>query len=244
MNAAPRRPRLDRAAPKAGRAGSDAPSSPLVVSALGTGAMLFDADGGASPDPAVQHRIWAIAEVAELWPGVRETMPGMNNLLVVFDDQALVPEALAAQVQQAWLQPSQAVRVARTVELPVVYGGAGGPDLAALAEHAGLDVHATAQLHAQATYTVFFLGAHPGFAYLGGLDPRLHMPRRAQPRPQVRAGTVAIGGAQTGVVAQVSPSGWQLLGVTDAAFFDPLRVPPALLAPGDQVRFRVEKVEA
>lgn len=217
---------------------------PLRASALGVGATLFEAGDAAEPDRDVQERIWALADAAERWPGVSEAMPGMNNLLLVFDPQALAPNDLAAQVQQAWLAPRPRTRAPRIVELPVVYGGAHGPDLVALAERAGLDVAATARLHAEATYTVFFLGAHPGFAYLAGLDPRLHAPRHAQPRLKVPAGTVSIGGAQTGVQARDLPSGWQSLGRTEAAFFDAHREPPALLAPGDQVRFRVERIDA
>ncbi|WP_375509181.1 allophanate hydrolase subunit 1 [uncultured Caballeronia sp.] len=93
-------------------------------------------------------------------------------------------------------------------------------------------------------YRVYFLGAHAGFGYLGGLDPRLHVPRLEQPRVSVPAGSVAIGGVQTGVIAQTSPSGWNLIGSTDVTFFNVGATPPALLAPGDRVRFHVSRVEA
>lgn len=218
------------------------PIPALQVSHLGTGALLFAPNEALSL--SIQERIWTVAGEAERWPGVCEVVPGMNNLLVVFDPLALPPQAVIDRVNQAWLQPARAARKAKTVELPVVYGGEFGPDLAEVAAHAGMEVREVVKLHAEASYTVYFLGAHPGFAYLAGLDPKLHTPRRAQPRLKVAAGTVAIGGAQTGAIAQTSPSGWQLIGMTEPRFFDPERSPPALLAPGDRVRFRVERIES
>ncbi|MGI4983367.1 MAG: 5-oxoprolinase subunit B family protein, partial [Janthinobacterium lividum] len=90
----------------------------------------------------------------------------------------------------------------------------------------------------------YFLGFQPGFAYLGGLDPRLHTPRHATPRLQVPAGSVGIGGEQTGVYPAVSPGGWQLVGYSDLPFFDAQREPPCLMQPGDQVRFTIASVTA
>ena len=95
-------------------------------------------------------------------------------------------------------------------------------------------------LHSQAVYTVFFLGFQPGFAYLGGLPEALHTPRRAQPRLKVKAGSVGIGGAQTGVYPLSSPGGWNLIGHTSTPVFDPAAAAPCWLAPGDTVRFEVE----
>lgn len=208
----------------------------LRASPLGCGALLFEPD--APFGDAVQRRVWQVAAQARAWGGVRETVPGMNNLMVVFDPSAADPEEITRQVRAAWQCEPAGAEAGKLVEIPVLYGGAGGPDLAEVSRHAGLDIDAVVQLHAQATYTVYFLGAHPGFAYLGGLPEPLHTPRRAEPRLQVRHGTVAIGGMQAGVVAQTSPSGWQLIGTTDLSFFDPAAQPPALLAPGDRVRFQ------
>ena len=98
--------------------------------------------------------------------------------------------------------------------------------------------------HTQAEYVVFFLGFQPGFAYMGGLDRTLHMPRRAEPRLEVPAGSVGIGGEQTGIYPAASPGGWQLLGRTDLKLFDPARNPPTLMQPGDRVRFKALEVLA
>ena len=93
------------------------------------------------------------------------------------------------------------------------------------------------RLHQSGEYTVFFLGFQPGFAYLGGMDRRLATARRKEPRLAVPAGSLAIGGEQTGIYPSASPGGWQLIGRTSVALFDPARDPPSLLLPGDSVRF-------
>ena len=91
---------------------------------------------------------------------------------------------------------------------------------------------------------MFFLGFQPGFAYLGGLDETLHTPRRAAPLLEVPAGSVCIGGAQTGIYPARSPGGWQLIGRTTCVLFDPSRQPPTLLLPGDRVRFTIAEIHA
>ncbi len=93
-------------------------------------------------------------------------------------------------------------------------------------------------MHSGAGYTVRFCGFAPGFAYLDGLDPRLHVPRRDDPRTSIPAGSVAIAGEFAGVYPRASPGGWRLLGRTDASLWDVDRDPPALLTPGTRVRFR------
>ncbi|HZW52205.1 MAG TPA: 5-oxoprolinase subunit PxpB, partial [Rudaea sp.] len=123
------------------------------------------------------------------------------------------------------------------IEIAVTYGGQCGPDLADVAAHTGLSEEEVVARHGAAEYRVAMLGFTPGFAYLLGLDPALHMPRRATPRTRVPAGSVAIGGAQTGVYPRETPGGWHLIGRTTASLFDPARDPPALLKPGMRVKF-------
>lgn len=122
-------------------------------------------------------------------------------------------------------------------EIVVEYGGAAGPDLPALAERAGLDAAAYINCHAAVEYSVAFLGFQPGFPYLHGLPCALHAPRRASPRVRVVTGSVAIGGGYTGIYTASGPGGWHIIGHTTAVIFDPQRVAPALLMPGDRVRF-------
>ncbi|POR45499.1 KipI family sensor histidine kinase inhibitor [Paraburkholderia eburnea] len=222
---------------------------------LGDEALVCEAPPPATLD--VQRRIWAVAAIARGWDAVREAVPGMNNLTITFDALGADAAALAQALEAAWheahvgdaLNPHAANAAATTdiaegreVEIPVRYGGEAGPDLGAVARHTGLAPADVAARHAAGVYTVFFLGFQPGFAYLGGLDTALHAPRRREPRVAVPAGSVGIGGAQTGIYPARSPGGWQLIGRTALSLFDPARNPPTLLMPGDRVRFVIEHI--
>jgi KipI family sensor histidine kinase inhibitor len=109
--------------------------------------------------------------------------------------------------------------------------------LVGLAQQAGMDMAAYISSHSAVEYTVAFLGFQPGFPYLRGLPSGLRAPRRASPRVRVPAGSVAVGGGYCGIYPASGPGGWHLVGHTDAVLFDPLRAAPALLLPGDRVRF-------
>ncbi|MDR5744229.1 5-oxoprolinase subunit PxpB [Caballeronia sp. LZ029] len=210
------------------------------IHSLGDAALVCEAAPPATLD--CQRRIWALAERARLMPHVVEVVPGMNNLTIVFDPLVADYETLAAELESAWDAAEPTDMDSAEIEIPVHYGGADGPDLAALAKHTGFSVDEVVKRHTQAEYVVFFLGFQPGFAYLGGLDPALAMPRHAEPRLEVPAGSVGIGGAQTGIYPAASPGGWQLLGRTDLKLFDPARNPPTLMQPGDRVRFTALEV--
>ncbi|CAG9182028.1 5-oxoprolinase subunit PxpB [Cupriavidus respiraculi] len=191
----------------------------------------------------VQRRIWAMAERAGDWRGVVDVVPGMNNLTLVFDGQA-DPEALERNLKLAWASGESRNTTGKLVEIPVRYGGEHGPDLADVAAHTGLSPREVVRRHSAGEYVVYFLGFQPGFAYMGGLEPALATPRRAEPRMAVPAGSVGIGGEQTGIYPATAPGGWQLIGHTDAALFVADRDPPSLFAPGDTVRFVAQEVLA
>ncbi|MFM0338678.1 5-oxoprolinase subunit PxpB [Paraburkholderia fungorum] len=200
-----------------------------------------------SPPPATlacQRRVWAAAEAARDWPHVLEVVPGMNNLTLVFDPLEADREALASLLRAAWEAVGEAPPVGRDVDIPVQYGGEFGPDLQVVASHTGMSVREVVQRHSEAEYVVFFLGFQPGFAYMGGLPAALHTPRRSSPRLEVPAGSVGIGGEQTGIYPATSPGGWQLIGRTELPLFDPARRPPTLLQPGDRVRFTIAGIHA
>jgi inhibitor of KinA len=127
---------------------------------------------------------------------------------------------------------------ARVVEIPVSYGGSFGPDLDEVARAHEMTPADVVRLHTSGDYLVYMVGFMPGFAYLGGLPAKLATPRRTTPRTVVPAGTVGIGGSQTGVYPLDSPGGWNLIGKTPLAIFDIKRSPAALLETGDRVRFR------
>jgi inhibitor of KinA len=125
----------------------------------------------------------------------------------------------------------------RTMEIPVCYGGAFGPDIEEVANHGGVTTEEVVELHSSAIYDVHAIGFTPGFPYLAGLIDQLHTPRRASPRVSVPAGSIGIGGRQTGVYPITSPGGWQLIGRTPRPLFDVGWESPALLRVGDRVRF-------
>ena len=213
------------------------------ISLLGTTALLFEAPGAL--DIAPQRRIWSLAHTAQSWPEVREAVPGMNNLMLTFTQLPRSEAALHAlqdRLLQAWAQCQPLPLEGRVVELPVVYGGEEGPHMADVLAHTGLSVDEVVALHSAPLYPVYALGSHPGYCYLGGMDTRIATPRRQVPVLSVPAGSVSIGGVQTGVSASAGPSGWHTIGRTSMEFFDPRQDPPAVLSPGDMIRFRVEKV--
>lgn len=165
---------------------------------------------------------------------VHEAIAGAATVLAVTRPELLpaLHAALPTLVDSCTEQPAHAGPV---ITLEVVYDG---PDLESVAHATGLTREAVVARHTRASYVVRFCGFSPGFAYLDGLDPGLHMPRRAQPRTRVPAGAVAIAGEFTGIYPRASPGGWQLLGHTDAELWRVDRDPPALLTPGTPVRFR------
>lgn len=189
-----------------------------------------------------QQRMWALGASFQARDGITEIVPGMNNLTLAFDESQVDGERLMHELQQGWNNINVSSQSGRLVEIPVCYGGEWGPDLADIAAHTGLSVDEIIRIHSEAEYTVFFIGFQPGFAYLGGMPAVLTTPRRSSPRQAVPAGSVAIGGAQTGVYPKTSPGGWQILGHTDVVLFDPSRAEPSLWMPGDRVKFVVEEV--
>lgn len=195
---------------------------------------------GRAVDPAVNARVVALDRqlCAARRPGLLETVPTYRSLLVLYDPDRLPRPELAALIAAHWPPREEAAGAVRRWRVPVHYGGEHGADLATLAAAAGLTPEAVIGLHAGRDYRVHMIGFAPGFAYLGGLDPRLHASRRTDPRPKTPAGSVSIGGNQTGVSPPLElPSGWQLIGRTPARSYDPARSEPFLFAAGDLIRF-------
>ncbi|OOF47114.1 5-oxoprolinase subunit PxpB [Rodentibacter trehalosifermentans] len=198
------------------------------------------------PPPAElskQQALWKLSELTQPIPDILETVVGMNNLTVFYhfhtDSQHLIHK-----LHQLWesVQTQKTHFQGKLVEIPVHYGGEFGEDLYDVAQFHHTTVKEIINRHTTPTYTVFMMGFQPGFPYLGGLPESLHTPRRDVPRTKVPAGSVGIGGSQTGIYPFTSPGGWQLLGKTDIQLFDANQSPPVLLKAGDQVRFVVEDI--
>ena len=165
-------------------------------------------------------------------PGVRDVLSTYRSVAIHLDPAA-DRIGLRPRLERV-LAGAAPVLDGKRIEVPIVYDG---PDLEAVAAHAGLSPAAVAERHAAGEYRVFMLGFLPGFPYMGSVDPAIAAPRHATPRPRVPAGAVGIAGRQTGIYPCESPGGWQIIGHTPMPMFDPAHEPPAALAPGDRVRF-------
>ncbi len=196
-------------------------------------------------DPELSSRIAAAAQHlrASPPPGVLDIVPAYTTLALHYDPAvvgagATPYEALIEQIE-AWLhaQADAELTPGHLVEIPVCYGSGLGEDLEEVARQHGLTPEEVATIHASTDYRVYLLGFVPGFAFLGNLDSRIATPRRDAPRPHVPAGSVAIGGNQTGVYPLETPGGWHLIGRTPVKMFTPETQPPCLIGAGDTVRF-------
>lgn len=171
--------------------------------------------------------------------GILETVPAYASLMIYYDPLILDYEQAAEAVRQAGeTLDAHPVDHGRLVEIPVCYGGTMGPDIGTVARHAGLSIQDVISLHTGREYRIYMLGFLPGFPYLGGLDERLYTPRLDTPRTSIPAGSVGIGGEQTGIYPIASPGGWQLIGRTPMRLYRPDNNGQLPYAAGDRIRFR------
>lgn len=186
-----------------------------------------------------QQQCWALADSIEQMREVIEVVIGMNTLSVFTVPLSLHKLTTFKDKLSCLLDDISSKTIqGKHTTIPVHYGGNYGPDLKSMASELGLSVQEVVKLHTEATYTVYFIGFQPGFPYLGGLSESLYFPRHTTPRTQVPAGSVGIGGEQTGIYPFESPGGWQLLGQTDMALFDLDNTPPTQFSAGDTLSFR------
>lgn len=173
--------------------------------------------------------------------GVVECVPAYASVMVTFDllqtDFFTLQALLQFHIKQLPTLIDQLPDLP-VVDIPVCYDGEFALDIEALAAHCGLSVKEVVALHTAATYRVYMLGFMPGFLYLGGLDGRLHMPRKHTPRAQIPQGAVGIAGQQTGIYPLASPGGWQIIGRTPLSLFDAHQTPPTIAQPMQCVKFR------
>jgi KipI family sensor histidine kinase inhibitor len=181
-----------------------------------------------------------VASLAAATDGWQTPVQGTASVLVPFDPLIAsahdVTARLAALVDALPADPGPDP-AARLIDIPVRYGGDHGPDLDEISELTGLSAADVVERHVAEVLEVLTLGFAPGFPYLGLMDPALAVPRRATPRPRVAAGSVGLAGRMTGIYPADLPGGWRIIGRTDLQLFDPHRDPPAVLRPGDRVRF-------
>ena len=170
--------------------------------------------------------------------GVVDIIPAFCSLLINYDPRVISYSEITKRMKRLLkIEIKADEMVKKVIEIPVCYGGEYGPDLKTIAENAGLTEEEVIEIHASKDYLIYMLGFLPGFCYLGGLDERIHTPRLANPRLKINAGSVGIGGSQTGIYPVESPGGWQLMGMTPVKTYDPKREEPILLSAGEYIRF-------
>lgn len=195
---------------------------------------------GNSIDPDINARIAATVQLMKEQhiEGVVDIIPAFCSLLINYDPRVISFDEMRTRMEKILsVEIAAGARKKKVYEIPVCYGGEFGPDLPTIAEHAGLSEQEVIDIHSSTDYLIYMLGFLPGFTYLGGLDERIHTPRLANPRIRIPAGSVGIGGSQTGIYPMDSPGGWQLMGMTPVKTYDPDRETPILVEAGDYIRF-------
>ena len=198
------------------------------------------AEYGDAIDERVNEKVRTVTELLRQSSveGIDLILPAYRSIGIRFDPlviQVAEIEKLLVNLESGL--DGAAIPEARTVEIPVCYGGDYGPDIDFVAEHNGIDPEEVIRLHSAAPYRIFTIGFAPGFFYLGGLDPRIHTPRMKTPRAMVPAGSVGIAETQTGAYPIDSPGGWRIIGRTPLRLFDASRPEPFFYQAGDSIRF-------
>ena len=210
----------------------------IRILTAGDSALLIEF--GKDINPETNRKITALVQLMreQHIEGIVDVIPAFCSLLINYDPRVLSYEELKERMEHLLKMETKTEATRKRIfEIPVCYGGEYGPDIESISEHAGLSVEEVIKIHSSKDYLIYMLGFLPGFTYLGGLDERIHTPRLASPRLKIRAGSVGIGGSQTGIYPLDSPGGWQLMGMTPVRTYDPERQTPILVEAGDYIRF-------
>jgi KipI family sensor histidine kinase inhibitor len=208
------------------------------LSPLGDSAVIMQL--GSQIDPQLNQQVLSLEQslLKAGILGITATVPAYASLTLHYDPtqtdfHSIQDEILLRLASLEEVTPVQG----KVVDVPVIYDGEHGPDLEFVAQYCHLTSEEVVNRHSAFEYRVHFIGFLPGFPYLGGMDAALTTPRLPSPRMLVKAGSVGIAGAQTGIYPLDSPGGWCIIGWTPLKLFDSFQNPPALLSPGDRVRF-------
>ncbi len=210
----------------------------VKIVAAGDSSILIEF--GNEINPEINRKIISLVQLirAQQIEGVVDMIPAFCSLLVNYDPRIISYDKMQGRMRELLRMDVQAAAGSRRIfEIPVCYGGEYGPDIENIAANAGLSVEEVIRIHSSQDYLIYMLGFLPGFCYLGGLDERIHTPRLANPRVRIPAGSVGIGGSQTGIYPLDSPGGWQLMGMTPVKTYDPTREIPILVQAGDYIHF-------
>ncbi len=207
---------------------------------LPTGDRALSVEFGDKIDEEINSRLMGLIKrmAAHKIEGIEEFVPSFRAVLIHYNP-AIIPYNKMVTLINGYLDKDdhETVKEKRIVEVPVCYEGEYAPDINFVAEHANMTVEEVIKIHSSKSYLVYMLGFQPGFPYLGGLDERLVTPRLENPRLKIDAGSVGIGGAQTGLYPMESPGGWQIIGRTPVKCFNPAREVSIPYRAGDYIRF-------
>lgn len=210
---------------------------------------------GESADEQTNEVIQGIAELVREAniPGVTDLIPAYQTLTLVYDP-VQVRKSTGAPSAYDWVHGEIRLLLedlrdiptpsSRSIEIPVCYDPSFGPDQALICRDRAVSTDTLVSLHSRLEYKVYMIGFLPGFAYMGMVDERITSPRKREPVMHIPAGSVGIAGIQTGIYPVSSPGGWNIIGRTPVALFDPAAADPVLLRAGDRVRFVPITLEA
>ncbi|MGB9684270.1 MAG: 5-oxoprolinase subunit PxpB [Candidatus Bathyarchaeales archaeon] len=197
---------------------------------------------GDTINAAINRKVIALSETIKKASikGVEELVPTYRSLLIRYNPAETTYQQLISSIEKIEKASEEALLEAKKgrIVIPVVYGGVYGPDLSYVAEYHGLTEEQVVKLHSEREYRVYMIGFVAGFPYLGDVPDEIATPRLETPRLKVPAGSVGIAEKQTGIYPCEAPGGWRIIGRTPIKLFDPLWQPPALLKPGDTVKFK------
>lgn len=208
------------------------------ISIAGDSALNLEFAKVITPETSTSIRVAAQNLTADPIEGIVELVPTFCSLMVYYDPMIIGFDALSSRLKSKLHDVDEVdLRIRKIIEIPVCYGGEFGPDMATVCAYTNLSEEEVIRIHSGEDYLIDMLGFLPGFAYLGGLDIRLHTPRLAEPRTRIEAGSVGIGGTQTGIYPLPSPGGWQIIGRSPLRPYDPDRKNPILYSAGEYIRF-------